>query len=306
VLGSANPAYWTAQTADADRLRCRGLQLDWQGFDGYAAKLEARGPAFNVAMLTPLAAARQTTTDLRAFLGTEMRKGAYGVAADEQATAAEVSAAALVVRPASGILTMPLALIANNDPIWKSVTAAAGRVFITRTWTPAMSPAMLLMQIRDISYGASVNAAFSPYTDDDQTIRDGMRLGGLLFTSATPPVPCGAATLPPTRGAFPHLFGHLARDRATLPLPVAITHSSFLPATIAGIDRRGLLAKDQFADVIVFDPDRIGDDVKGQPSPAAGGPDYVIVNGVVTVTPTGLTGARAGEVLRRRPSPPPR
>ena len=79
-------------------------------------------------------------------------------------------------------------------------------------------------------------------------------------------------------------------------LSEAVAHASAVPARLMDLYRRGTLQKDYFADVLIFDPDTIGDTDR-----FPRGIDYVIVNGVIAVRPDGLTGARAGAVLRHVP-----
>ena len=53
-----------------------------------------------------------------------------------------------------------------------------------------------------------------------------------------------------------------------------------------------------YADLVVFDPKTISDSATYEkPHQYARGIDYVVVNGAVAVTPTGVTGTRAGRPL---------
>jgi N-acyl-D-amino-acid deacylase len=84
-----------------------------------------------------------------------------------------------------------------------------------------------------------------------------------------------------------------------------ITH---LPAMVCGIERRGLLARGYHADVMLFDPSRIGLGRKALVRDMPGGEERwqvgaegivrVLVNGEPIVEDGKLTGARPGRVLR--------
>jgi N-acyl-D-amino-acid deacylase len=83
-------------------------------------------------------------------------------------------------------------------------------------------------------------------------------------------------------------------------LKEAVRRSTSLPAAVFNIPRRGILRETYFADVVVFDASTIGDrSTSEKPNQYSAGIDYVLVNGVVTSTPKGMTGARAGYGLLR-------
>jgi N-acyl-D-amino-acid deacylase len=101
-------------------------------------------------------------------------------------------------------------------------------------------------------------------------------------------------------GAFPRLLGSMVRDEHLMDLKEAVRRSTSLPATVFNIPRRGILRENYFADVVVFDASTIGDRATPEkPNQYPAGIDYVLVNGVVTSAPKGITGARAGYGLLR-------
>lgn len=297
VIGAGNPAYWTAATADADALRCLGLTLDWQGFDAYATRLEGRGPAFNVAMLTPMSAA-PANAGARSFIEGELRKGSFGAVADSHAGANVAADVASSLRGAGAVLDLPWDLVADDAQPWMPAIAAIGRVIVSRAWAfPQTPPATILRRVRDIAGRSSAYGVVSPWIDDDMTLRDAVHvINGFVFTSATPTGGCRPKLAPPAYGAFARLFGHIVRDQKTVTLSEAVAHASAVPARLMDLYRRGTLQKDYFADVLIFDPNTIA-----ETDSFPRGIDYVIVNGVITLTPDGLTGARAGAVLRHVP-----
>lgn len=95
-----------------------------------------------------------------------------------------------------------------------------------------------------------------------------------------------------------HYLTYHVREKGTLRLEEAIRKMSSQPATHFGLSGRGLLRPGYFADVVVFDFQKL-DDVSTLEKPAAyvRGVDYVLVNGVLSVEAGEHTGARAGRNL---------
>ena len=88
------------------------------------------------------------------------------------------------------------------------------------------------------------------------------------------------------------------RDEKVFELNEAVRRMTSLAASQFNIPRRGILREGFYADVVVFDPATIIDRATFEkPHQYPVGIEYVIVNGVVTVTPKGHTGARAGRRL---------
>jgi len=75
-----------------------------------------------------------------------------------------------------------------------------------------------------------------------------------------------------------------------------------VPASVFQIQQRGIIREGYYADLVVFDARTVADRATfEQPNQYPTGIDYVIVNGVVTLTPKGLTGSRPGTRLLHRP-----
>ncbi|MFW6201546.1 MAG: N-acyl-D-amino-acid deacylase family protein, partial [Gemmatimonadota bacterium] len=108
-------------------------------------------------------------------------------------------------------------------------------------------------------------------------------------------------------GTFPRVLGHYVRERGVLGLEDAVHKMSGLPADRLGLDDRGRIARDAFADIVVFDPATVIDRATFEdPHRYPEGIEHVIVNGRVTVDAGEYVGVRAGRVLRRgRPSEAP-
>src|ERR1041385_7031595 len=60
-------------------------------------------------------------------------------------------------------------------------------------------------------------------------------------------------------GNFARLLGQYVGDEKVITVSEAVRRLSSLPATNLGLDHRGLLKRGMFADVVVFDPETIGD-----------------------------------------------
>ena len=103
---------------------------------------------------------------------------------------------------------------------------------------------------------------------------------------------------PRAYGTFPRVLGRYVRDQKVITLPQAVHRMTGLPARQFNIPMRGELREGFFADVVIFDPAVVSDRATYEkPHQYPVGIEYVIVNGVVTVTPQGHTGARAGRRL---------
>jgi N-acyl-D-amino-acid deacylase len=65
-------------------------------------------------------------------------------------------------------------------------------------------------------------------------------------------------------GTFPRVLGHYVRDQGILTLEAAVHKMTGLPASMFGLDRRGVISPGHFADLVLFDPTEIVD--KARPS----------------------------------------
>jgi N-acyl-D-amino-acid deacylase len=102
-------------------------------------------------------------------------------------------------------------------------------------------------------------------------------------------------------GTFAKIFRRYVRENTSLTLSQAIHKASGQAAEIFGIKNRGILVKDYYADLVIFDLGIIEDRADyEQPFAAPQGIDFVIVNGEVTVDRGSLTTGRPnGEGLKR-------
>ena len=103
---------------------------------------------------------------------------------------------------------------------------------------------------------------------------------------------------PRNYGTYPRFLGHYVREKKILTLPGAVKKVSSMPAAKLGLKDRGVIRKGAFADLVVFDAERILDRATyTEPEKYPTGIDYVIVNGRVVVDHDRHTGALPGKFL---------
>jgi len=104
---------------------------------------------------------------------------------------------------------------------------------------------------------------------------------------------------PRSYGTFPRVLGRYVRDEGILTLEDAVRKMTSWPATRMRLARRGVLRAGAWADITVFDLERIQDRATyDAPTLFPVGIEYVLVNGVVVIEDGGThTGARPGHVL---------
>ena len=99
-------------------------------------------------------------------------------------------------------------------------------------------------------------------------------------------------------GNFPRLISEYVRKKKILTLPDAIRKMTSWPAAQLRIPSRGSIKEGMWADVVVFDLDKIQDRATYEyPYRTPAGIDYVLVNGQVVVEGGKHTGARPGKVI---------
>jgi N-acyl-D-amino-acid deacylase len=96
------------------------------------------------------------------------------------------------------------------------------------------------------------------------------------------------------------VLARYVRELKVLRLEDAIRKMTSLPANAFRFSGRGELRESNWADVVVFDPDKIQDNsTYKDPHHYATGIPYVLVNGVPTIQNGKHTGAKAGQALRQ-------
>jgi len=101
-------------------------------------------------------------------------------------------------------------------------------------------------------------------------------------------------------GTFPRILGRYSREEKLFSTSDAIRRMTALPAQRFGLTHRGMIRENYAADLVLFDPETIIDTATfADPVRAAEGIEGVWVNGVLSWTPKGATGDRAGRFLPR-------
>jgi N-acyl-D-aspartate/D-glutamate deacylase len=101
-------------------------------------------------------------------------------------------------------------------------------------------------------------------------------------------------------GTFPRVLGHCCREEKLLSLPEAIYKMTGMPAQRFGVPHRGWIREGYYADLVLFDPERIIDMATfSDPTRPAVGIERVWVNGTLSYTSQGATESRSGRFLPR-------
>lgn len=104
-------------------------------------------------------------------------------------------------------------------------------------------------------------------------------------------------------GTFPRVLGRYVRDEKLLSWEEAIHKMTGKPAQVFHLEKRGRLQEGYFADVVVFDPEKIIDIATAEnPYQYPLGIHDVVVNGDPVLLSGRFSGIRSGRVLRRKQS----
>ncbi len=99
-------------------------------------------------------------------------------------------------------------------------------------------------------------------------------------------------------GTFPKILRKYVREEKLLTFEEAVRKMTSFPANKFGIRKRGVIQKDYFADLIVFDPNKMGDKATVEnPYQYAEGVSEVIVNGKFAMRDGKLTGEMEGAFI---------
>ncbi|WP_420633114.1 N-acyl-D-amino-acid deacylase family protein [Candidatus Palauibacter sp.] len=104
---------------------------------------------------------------------------------------------------------------------------------------------------------------------------------------------------PRSYGTFPRILGRYVREMGVLTLEEAIRKMTSMSADEIGQSERGRIADGMWADITIFDADRIMDRADYvDPHRYSVGIHHVIVNGVPVILDGSVTGAKPGQVLK--------
>ena len=114
------------------------------------------------------------------------------------------------------------------------------------------------------------------------------------------PMTCDGLPHPRWFGTFPRVIANYCRERKLFPLETAVFKMTGLPACRLGLSDRGLIKEGMWADLVLFDFDKIKDSpTYTNPKLPCDGITRVYVNGVLTAKDGVHSGVLAGKILRR-------
>ena len=102
-------------------------------------------------------------------------------------------------------------------------------------------------------------------------------------------------------GTYPRILGKYVREEGWLTLEQAIRKMSGLPAKVLGFEDRGLIEEDNWADIVIFNPDTVIDKATFlDPHQFSEGIIHVIVNGEIVVENEKQNENLPGKVLKQK------
>ena len=138
----------------------------------------------------------------------------------------------------------------------------------------------------------------------EENVRKQLKLPWITFDSDASSLASEGAFLksnphPRAYGNFARLLGKYVRDEKIIPLEQAVHRLTTLPAANLKLKKRGALKAGYFADVVVFDPEKIQDHATFEkPHQYSTGVHHVFVNGIQVLKDGEHTGATPGRVVR--------
>jgi N-acyl-D-amino-acid deacylase len=174
----------------------------------------------------------------------------------------------------------------------------------SRGKTPPPDPLDVLFDLL-IETGGSVSTVYAHHTEDDMRlalVQPWCSIGSDGSAYAIDGPLRRGHPHPRNFGTFPRVLGVYVREAGVLRLEDAVRKMTSLNAAKLGIPDRGLLRLGQFADLTLFDPDKVIDrSTYEQPFHYPEGIEYVVVNGQVVLEHGKPTGAKPGRAIRRAP-----
>lgn len=170
---------------------------------------------------------------------------------------------------------------------------------IARTWNTHPARAALRLLIEERLEPQAL--FFSMHEDDVNAVLSASFtcIGSDASARALSGVTAQGVPHPRTYGTFPRIFSRFVRGRKTFEIAEAIRRMTSLPADIFGLANRGRIRIGAYADLVLFDAERIADTATYErPFSAPVGIKSVLVNGKAVVHNGAITGALPGRALR--------
>ncbi|HEV3338845.1 MAG TPA: D-aminoacylase [Pirellulales bacterium] len=192
-------------------------------------------------------------------------------------------------------------MLVSADNVYKGLTM--DRVLSLRAAKrPATDPLDELFDIL-IEQNGSVGTVYAHHTEEDMNValvQPWCSLGSDGSAYAIEGPLRSGNPHPRNFGTFPRVLGVYVREKGLLRLEDAVQKMTWLNASKIGVRDRGLLVAGNFADITIFDPDRVIDhSTYTEPFQYNDGIEYVIVNGQVVLDRGRHTGAMPGRALRK-------
>jgi N-acyl-D-aspartate/D-glutamate deacylase len=149
--------------------------------------------------------------------------------------------------------------------------------------------------------GGRISGVF--HNQSEENIRMVMRQPWVSIASDGAAISVDAPGVPHPRefSTNARVLGYYVRDQHVLTLEDAVRKMTSFPAQILGLTDRGQIRSGFAADVVIFDPAKVGEtNSYEKPKSYPAGLPYVLVNGVAVVDKGQHTGARPGKVIRGR------
>ncbi len=204
---------------------------------------------------------------------------------------------------------------------WESLYLAAGspdRVLLVGLKNPKLKPltGKTLAEVAKLRGKSPEETAMDLVIEDgsrvttvyfmmsEENIRKQLRLPWVSFDSDAPSMAPEGPFLksnphPRAYGTFARVLGKYVRDEKILSMQEAIRRLTSFPAETLKLERRGRLQPGYFADVVVFDPNKIQDHATfEQPHQYSTGVAHVFVNGVQVLKDGEHTSAKPGRFVR--------
>jgi N-acyl-D-amino-acid deacylase len=185
----------------------------------------------------------------------------------------------------------------NNDSLKYLTGKSLAEVAALRGTTPEETVMDLVIQD-----GSRVGVVYFSMSEDN--IRRQIALPWMSFCSdgqslAPEGVFLKSNTHPRAYGNFARLLGKYVRDEKVIPLEEAVRRLTSFPAGNLRIEKRGLLKPGFYADIVIFDPEKVQDhSTFDRPHQYSTGMSHVFVNGVQVLKEGEHTGATPGRVVR--------
>ena len=193
-------------------------------------------------------------------------------------------------------------LISANNP-YKGLTMDRLIALKSEGKSPQPDPLDVLFDLL-IEQEGSVSTVYAHHTEEDMNValaQPWCSIGSDGSAYATEGLLRRGNPHPRNFGTFPRVLGVYVRERGLLRLEDAIRKMTSLNAAKLGLHDRGLLQPGFFADITLFDPDRVMDrSTYSDPFHYSQGVEYVLVNGQLVLDKGTHTSARPGRVLRHK------